>query len=200
MQPARYCFALPIETRRGTNLNRLTEHRGRSGAAPHLQSARFILRHFQRHSANAQRARACDAVAFHQIVQDRPVRVNSLRFGMICQAAVISIISNPKFKGLAPVSLVTLRVSRKEQPITKVTMKLSGIARQAPLYRVAISGAGLGAEEIATNGHSAPFGPVKVNPRRHWRRLTMKPSGGRRSGSSHYSRAVGVAKRLLCRP
>jgi hypothetical protein len=109
-------------------------------------------------------ARAIDAVAFHQIVQDAPVRLNSLRFGMICQAAVISIISNPKFKGLARVSLVTFRVSRKEQPITKVTMKLSGIARQAPFHRVAISGAGLGAEEIVTNGHSAPFGPVKVNP------------------------------------
>jgi hypothetical protein len=52
-------------------------------------------------------ARAIDAVAFHQIVQDAPVRLNSLRFGMICQAAVISIIGNPKFKGLARVSLVT---------------------------------------------------------------------------------------------
>ena len=90
-------------------------------------------------------ARAIDAVAFHQIVQDAPVRLNSLRFGMICQAAVISIISNPKFKGLARVSLMTLRVSRKEQPITKVTMKLSGIARRAAVHRVAISGAGFGA-------------------------------------------------------
>jgi hypothetical protein len=50
-------------------------------------------------------ARAIDTVAFHQIVQDAPVRLNSLRFGMICQAAVISIISNRKFKGLARVSL-----------------------------------------------------------------------------------------------
>jgi hypothetical protein len=32
-------------------------------------------------------ARAIDAVAFHQIVQDSPVRLNSLRFGMIRQAA-----------------------------------------------------------------------------------------------------------------
>jgi hypothetical protein len=55
-------------------------------------------------------ARAIDAVAFHQIVQDAPRRLNSLRFGMICQAVVISIISNRKFKGLARVSLVTLRV------------------------------------------------------------------------------------------
>src|ERR1700720_2436566 len=109
-------------------------------------------------------ARAIDAVAFHQIVQDAPVRLNSLRFGMICRAAVISIISNPKFKGLARVSLMTLRVSRKEQPITKVTMKLSGIARRATVDRVAISGAGLGAEEIATNGYPAPFGASKVNP------------------------------------
>jgi hypothetical protein len=55
-------------------------------------------------------ARAIDAVAFHQIVQDAPRQLNSLRFGMICQAVVISIISNRKFKGLARVSLVTLRV------------------------------------------------------------------------------------------
>lgn len=59
---------------------------------------------------------------------------------------------------------MTFRVSRKEQPITRVTMKLSGIARQATVHRVAISGAGLGAEEMATNGYSAPFGPGKVNP------------------------------------
>jgi hypothetical protein len=97
-------------------------------------------------------ARAIDAVAFHQIVQDAPVRLNSLRFGMICQAAVISIISNPEFKGLARVSLVTFRVSRKEQPITKVTMKLSGIAHRS--------------------------GQSRSIRRRHWRRLTMKPSGG----------------------
>jgi hypothetical protein len=97
---------------------------------------------------------------------------------MICRAAVISIISNPKFKGLARVSLMTLRVSRKEQPITRVTMKLSGIARRATVHRVAISGAGLGAEEIATNGYSAPFGPAKVNPQASGEGLRMKPSGG----------------------
>jgi hypothetical protein len=69
-------------------------------------------------------ARAIDAVAFHQIVQDAPVRLNSLRFGMICQAAVISTINNPKFKGSARVSLMTLRVGCEEQAITRVTMKL----------------------------------------------------------------------------
>ena len=82
---------------------------------------------------------------------------------MICEAAVISIISNPKFKGLARVSLITLRVGCEQQPITRVTMKLSGIARRAAVHRIAISGAGLGAEEIATNGYSASFGPGKDN-------------------------------------
>jgi len=57
-------------------------------------------------------------------------------------------------------------------------MKLSGIARRATVDRVAISGAGLGAEEIATNGYSAPVGPAKVNPQVSGEGLRMKPSGG----------------------
>jgi hypothetical protein len=59
------------------------------------------------------------------------VRLNSLRFGYDLRAAVISIISNPKFKGLARVSLITPRTGCEEQPISRVTMKLSGAARQS---------------------------------------------------------------------
>jgi hypothetical protein len=133
---------------------------GRSGAAPHLESAVSFFAIFKSiRRMRKKPARAIAAVAFHQIVQDAPGRLNSLRFGMICQAAVISIISNRKFKGLARVSLRPFGSVVTTKLLREWRWSFSGIARRATVHRVAISGAGLGAEEIATNGNPAPFGP-----------------------------------------
>jgi hypothetical protein len=111
-------------------------------------------------------------------VQDAPVRLNSLRFGYDLRAAVISIISNPKFKGLARVSLITPRAGCEEQCIL---VGDDEVLRNCAARRSVVSLlAELDfAEEIVTNGNSAPFGPVQARSIRegHWRGFTNEAVG-----------------------